>query len=319
MTLRFTADRMCGNEVLKAQGMSCRFGERTLYSDVSFEMRRGDRTVMLGRNGCGKTTLLKQLLKSANFGVGVTVGYFDQHGGTLDGSKTIFAQLRDDFPRKTETELRSALALFMFRGDEVFREISTLSGGERARVALCSLMLRRDNFLLLDEPTNHLDLESREILENALADYEGTILAVSHDRYFINRIAKQIMYFKNAELLSLDGNYDAYLTKKQSDTETVEKSKPLGAGKATYLQKKAERAALARLKSGISSAEKEIERLEAEQSEIEDALSKPDIAADYVKTAELCEKLEKIKDDLLSQMENWEKLSEELENFTLTD
>ncbi len=319
MTLRFTADGMCGNEVLKAKGLSCRFGDRTLYSNVSIDMRRGDRVVMLGRNGCGKTTLLKSLLKDGALGVGVTVGYFDQHGGTLDGAKTIFSQLHDDFPSKTETELRCALSLFMFKGDEVFREISTLSGGERARVALCSLMLRRNNFLLLDEPTNHLDLESREILENALDEYEGTILAVSHDRYFINRIARRIMYFKGVELLSLDGNYDDYLAKKQSETAVLEKAKKPGAGKATYMQKKAERAALAKLKSGISAAEKEIERLEAEQSKIESVLSDPAIASDYEKTAELCKKLEGVKQELLIQMEKWENLSVELEKFSVSD
>lgn len=320
MTLRFTADGMCGNEVLDVHDLSCRFGDRTLYNDVSFNLRRGDRTVLLGKNGCGKTTLLKSLLSGGGkTGVGVTVGYFDQHGSTLDSGKTVFGQLRDDFPRKSETELRGALALFMFKGDEVFRDIASLSGGERARVALCSLMLRRDNFLLLDEPTNHLDLESREILENALEEYEGTILAVSHDRYFINRIAKRIMYFKNTELLSLDGNYDDYLIKKQADSDTPEKIKAPGAGKAVYMQKKAERAALARLKSAVANAEKEIECLEAEQSETEAALSDPDTAADYLKTAELCEKLEKIKEMLAARMEKWENLSEELGKFSVSD
>ncbi len=319
MTLRFTADGMCGNEVLKARNLSCSFGERTLYNNVSFEMRRGDRVIMLGRNGCGKTTLLKALLKDGAFGVGVTVGYFDQHGGTLDPRKTIFGQIHDDFPRKTETELRCALALFLFRDDEVFREISTLSGGERARVALCSLMLRRNNFLLLDEPTNHLDLESREILENALEDYEGTILAVSHDRYFINRIAKRIMYFKDTNLLSLDGNYDKYLEEKQSEAAPEKTEKAVGAGKATYLAKKAERAALARLKSSISAVEKEIERLEAEEADIETALSDLETASNYEKTAELCEKLEEIKTLLAAEMEKWENLSVRLENFSVSD
>lgn len=319
MTLRFTADGMCGNEVLKAKNLSCSFGDRTLYNNVNIDMRKGDRVIMLGRNGCGKTTLLRALLKDGAFGVGVTVGYFDQHGGTLDPKKTIFSQLHDDFPKKTETEIRCALALFLFRGDEVFREISTLSGGERARVALCSLMLRKNNFLLLDEPTNHLDLESREILENALSDYEGTILAVSHDRYFINRIAEKILYFKDSALLSLDGNYDAYIEKKQSEADPQKPEKAVGTGKAVYMQKKAERAALAKLKNGISAAEKEIERLEAEESEIETALADPEIAADYEKTGELCEKLEKVKTALSIEMEKWENLSEELEKIGVSD
>ncbi len=319
MTLRFTADRMCGNEVLKVKNLNCSFGERTLYRDVSLDLRRGDRVIMLGRNGSGKTTLLRALRESGGFGVGVTVGYFDQHGGTLDPRKTIFSQIHDDFPTKTETEIRCALALFLFRGDEVFREIKTLSGGERARVALCSLMLKKDNFLLLDEPTNHLDLESREILENALEDYEGTILAVSHDRYFINRIAERILYFKDCELLSLEGNYDKYLEKKQAEAVPEKTEKTVGAGKATYMQKKAERAALAKLKNGIGAAEREIERLEGEQAEIETALSDPETAADYEKTAKLCENLEQIKNSLANEMDKWEKLAEELEKFSDSD
>ena len=319
MTLRFTADGMCGNEVLKAREMSCTFGERTLYSGVSIDMRRGERVIMLGRNGCGKTTLLKALRSSGGFGVGVTVGYFDQHGGTLNPDKTIFAQLHDEFPKKTETEIRSSLALFLFRGDEVKREISTLSGGERARVALCSLMLRRDNFLLLDEPTNHLDLESREILESALEDYEGTILAVSHDRYFINRIAKKILYFEGTALRSLDGDYDAYLLKKQSEAAPEKREKTVSKGKEAYLQKKAERATLAKLKSGIASAEREIERLENEEAEIETALSDPETASNYEKTAELCTRLEEVKTLLAKEMEKWENLSTQLENFCLND
>ncbi len=316
MTLRFTHERMCGNEVLKVKNLNCSFGERTLYHDVSLDLRRGDRVIMLGRNGCGKTTLLKALRESGSFGVGVTVGYFDQHGGTLDPRKTIFSQIHDDFPTKTETEIRSVLALFLFRGDEVFREIKNLSGGERARVALCSLMLKKDNFLLLDEPTNHLDLESREILENALQDYEGTILAVSHDRYFINRIAERILYFKDCELLSLEGNYDKYLEKKQAEAAPEKAEKTVGAGKATYLQKKADRAALAKLKSSVSASEREIERLEAEQTAIETALADPETAANYEKTAELCEKLEQIKNSLAENMEKWENLSLQLENFS---
>ncbi len=313
MTLSFKADGMCGNEVLKVKNLSCSFSDRTLYRDVSVDMRRGDRVVMLGRNGCGKTTLLKALLKSGGFGVGVTVGYFDQHGEGLDPKKTIFTQLRDTFPRKTDTELRCALALFMFRGDEVFREIGTLSGGERARVALCSLMLKRDNFLLLDEPTNHLDLESREILENALNDYDGTILAVSHDRYFINRIAKRILYFKGEALLTLNGNYDSYLAAKESEQKSEEKAKAVGAGKAVYLQKKADRAAAAKLRSAISSAEKRIEELEGEICEIEAELSSPEVSSDYEKTGHLCESLEKCRTELAAVLDKWEELSIEAE------
>ncbi len=309
MTLSFTADGMCGNEVLKASGLSCSFGERTLYRNASIDMRRGERVIILGRNGCGKTTLLKDLLKNGRFGVGATVGYFDQHGAGLDPKKTVFTQLRDSFPRKSDTELRSALALFMFKGDEVFREIATLSGGERARVALCSLMLKRDNFLLLDEPTNHLDLESREILENALSEYGGTILAVSHDRYFINRIARRILYFKGEELVGLDGNYDSYLAAKQSEVTETERTKSVGAGKAVYLQRKADRAAAAKLRSAILAAEKRIDELEGEIAAAESELALPEVASDYEKTAELCELLEAARKELAAVLDEWERLS----------
>ncbi len=309
MTLSFTAEQNCGKEVLKVKNLSCSFSDRTLYSDVCLDIRRGERICLLGKNGCGKTTLLKALLKEGEFGIGVTVGYFDQHGAGLDPKKTIFAELRDTFPRKTDTELRSALALFLFRGEEVFREISTLSGGERARVALCSLMLKKDNFLLLDEPTNHLDLESREILENALSQYGGTILAVSHDRYFINRIAEKILYFKGDRLILLDGNYDSYLAAKETEQSVSEKTKTVGAGKASYLQKKADRAAATRLKSAISSVEKKIEETENKIAEIEAALSSDEVITDYQKTAELCEELEKNRAELSAALDEWESLS----------
>ena len=320
MSLSFKSDRLSANEVLNARGLCCSFDNRTLYKDVDIYLTKGERAVILGKNGCGKTTLLKSLLEQpAVFGVGVTVGYFDQHGGTLSQEKTIFGQLRDDFPTKTETELRSALALFLFRGDDVFREIKTLSGGERARVALCSLMLRHDNFLLLDEPTNHLDLESREILENALSEYTGTILAVSHDRYFINRIAKKIFYFKNESLFENHGNYDDYLKIKTQAVDYNVTVKTQGVGKTAYLQKKAERATILKLKNGINCAEKEICRLEDEQNETENLLSNPDIISNYEKVCELTLKLEEIKSLLEKQIEIWEKLSEEYEEYSSSD
>lgn len=316
MVLSFTADKMSAKEVLRAKNLTCSFENRTLYRDVSVNMQRGERVILLGRNGCGKTTLLKAILNANQFGVGVTVGYFDQHGDSLDRNKTVFEELRDRFPSLGDTAIRSALALFMFKGEEIFRQIKTLSGGERARVALCSLMLRRDNFLLLDEPTNHLDLESREILENALSDYSGTILAVSHDRYFINRIADKILYFKGTELLTAEGNYDDFLSLKTAQSEPAEiPEKSVGAGKTAYLQKKAQRSALAKLKGQILSCEKQISLLEDGLAQTEKELSDPINASDYEKTALLCEQLDQIKGQLAEQLEKWEAFSLELENF----
>ncbi len=312
MTLRFSAGSLCSEEVLNVRNAECSFGSRTLYKDVNLSVLRGNRVFIIGKNGCGKTTLLKSILNGeGKRGVGVKVGYFDQHGGTLSENNTIFSQLRSDFPTKGDTELRCALALFMFKGDEVFKPISELSGGERARVALCSLMLRRDNFLLLDEPTNHLDLASREVLEEALEGYEGTILAVSHDRYFINRLADRILYFDGENLKELKGNYDRYLAlKAEEETPTAEK-KTVGAGGMSYKQQKEEAARQRRLKTQIEKTEQEIDALEQEQAELEERLSLPETTADYQLLMEVTKSLDEVKEKLLAAMEKWEELCEQ--------
>ena len=316
MTLSFKAEGMCGNEVLTASGLSCAFDGKVLYNNVNIKMQKGDRIFIIGKNGCGKSTLLKELKNNLKFfGAGVTVGYFDQHGDTLDLDKTIFSQLRDDFPQKTDTQLRSALALFLFKGEDVFRTIRTLSGGERARVALCSLMLKKDNFLILDEPTNHLDLASREILENALSEYDGTILAVSHDRYFINKLSSGILYFGNTELLYLKGDYDSYVEKLETSGTAVKEKKPVGAGGVSYKQQKEEQSKIRKLKTAIAKCEEEIEALENKQSEIEGQLLLPENTTDYVKMTSLSQELDEIKSILNEKMENWENLSEQVANL----
>ncbi len=315
MTLRFTAGNMCSENVLSVKNAECAFDNKVLYKGVSLSLRRGNRAVILGKNGCGKTTLLKAITSGlGERGIGVKIGYFDQHGATLCDRNTIFGQLREDFPAKGDTELRCALALFMFKGDDVFKEISSLSGGERARVALCSLMLKKDNFLILDEPTNHLDLASREILENALDEFEGTILAVSHDRWFINRIADRILFFENEGLSELNGNYDDYLALKQS-RETAEETpkKAVGAGGVAYKQQKAQAARLRKLKTQIENTEKEIEALEERQGEIEKTLCSPETASDYEAMLKLSAELEEVKIKLSAALELWEELSSEIE------
>ncbi|MEE0927553.1 MAG: ATP-binding cassette domain-containing protein, partial [Acutalibacteraceae bacterium] len=314
MTLRFTAGNICSENVLSVKNAACQFDNKILYRDVSFDVRRGDRIIMLGKNGCGKTTLIKAITDGfGQRGIGVKVGYFDQHGRTLKDSNTIFGQLREDFPSKGDTELRCALALFLFKGDDVFKEISSLSGGEKARVALCSLMLRKDNFLILDEPTNHLDLASREILENALEEFEGTILAVSHDRWFINKIARRIFYFENQNLFELNGNYDDYLALKQSREEAENTpKKTIGTGGAAYKQQKAEAARQRKLKTQLENTEKEIEALEERQGEIEGLLCDPETASDYELMMKLSNELEEVKDKLSAAMELWEELSLEI-------
>ena len=312
ITVSFTAEGHCSDTVLTVGGAEKHFGEKRLYRDVSFELRRGERVLMLGKNGCGKTTLIKDIKNGlGKRGVGVTVGYFDQHAGSLDENKTVFEQLRHTFPNKSNTEIRSALALFLFVGEDVFKEISTLSGGEKARVALCELMLRKDNFLLLDEPTNHLDLNSREILEDALSCFEGTILAVSHDRYFINRLADRILYFKDETLCEHKGNYDDYIVSlKQKETSPAVK-KEMGAGGAAYKQAKEEAARKRKAKTRLLKVEEEIAELEKGISQTEEKLSLPENLSDYEAISRLTLELEAAKEKLNSFMEEWELLAEE--------
>ena len=314
MCLSFKAKDSTGKDVLKAKNLSCKFSDKVLYENVNLDIKKGERIFIIGKNGCGKTTLLKALKnQGATLGAGVSVGYFDQQSESLDDEKTIFDFLKDSFLDKGNTEIRSALALFQFKGEDVFKKIKTLSGGERAKVTLCGLMLKNDNLLLLDEPTNHLDLSSREVLEDALCEYEGTIIAVSHDRFFINRIADSILYFDGTELKRVDGNYDSYLSVKQNlDEKTCTVQKEMGAGGLAYKQKKEEQARQRRLKTAFNKCEEQIACLEEEQKEIELALLNPDITSNYEKTTELALKLDKIKKDLDIKLLEWEELSLEI-------
>lgn len=316
MTLSFSANSRSGDEVLKAHDLSVAFSKKALYKNVSLNVLRGQRIFIIGPNGCGKTTLLKQLLDKncAEYGVGVSVGYFDQHQQNLDLNKTVFGQLRDDFPRLGDTALRSALALFLFKGDEVFNKIGNLSGGERARVALCRLMLAHNNLLLLDEPTNHLDLESREILEEALCDFDGTIICVSHDRYLINRLATSIMYFKDNTVKTLDGNYDTYVETRQKAVESIVEKAPSDA-KAMYLKRKQDASNLRKAKTAFKRCEEQIAKVENELNEVNAELLKEEAAADYLLVAELSNKAAGLEEELLSLMEEWENLGQLLEGF----
>ncbi len=314
MTLSFTAGTRSGDEVFSANNLSTKYGERVLYSDVSLKVLRGDRIFIIGPNGCGKTTLLRQLIDrtKVDYGASVKAGYFDQHQRDLNLSNTIFGELRDSYPQMSDTALRGALALFLFKGDEVFRDIATLSGGERARVVLCKLMLRNDNLLFLDEPTNHLDLESREILEDALDGYEGTLICVSHDRYFINRLASKVLYFENGEVKKCEGGYDAYIENRIKQEQVTEK-KANSENKNLYLKKKQDAANLRKMKTALSKLEQEIAKVEGELDAINEQLSDPVISVDYIKVAELTEKAAEREAALEAMMLEWEDLGALLE------
>ncbi len=315
MTLSFSAAARSGDEVLKGENLSVSFDGNRLYSNVSIDVRRGDRVFIIGPNGCGKTTLLKQITDktAVEYGVGVSMGYFDQHQRNLDLNKTIFDQLREDYPYLGDTAIRSALALFLFKGDEVFEKIETLSGGERARVALCRLMLAHNNLLLLDEPTNHLDLESREVLEEALSGYDGTVICVSHDRYLINRLATSVLYFENGTVKKLDGNYDKY-TEVRTVAEVPKAEKKVSENKNQYLRKKEAAKEQRRLKTAFSKVEQEISECEGELERVANELSDPEISADYERVTELSVLTQELNQRLEELMAQWVDLGDSLED-----
>ena len=321
--IRFETTKESGNTVLKFQNLSAAFDEKVLFKDFSFEIFKGERIFIVGPNGCGKTTLLKKIYNSqgdVKFGTNVTVGYFDQQQQDLPDGKTIFSYLRDEFPKLTDTEIRNALAVLLFVGDDVFAKLGDLSGGERARVSLCRLMLSKDNFLLLDEPTNHLDLESREILEASLKDFNGTILAVSHDRYFINSIATKIIYFDGTEIKFIDGNYDRFLEKcvlKSEAAVETEKTVKFKSGKEQYLKQKQEQSRLRKLKTALSQCESSIDTAEKQKVELEAELQNPETISDYQKTFELSQKIEDLDNTLLQLLESWEELTAELSEIDI--
>jgi len=320
----FRINRVGGNDVVIANDLSKAFGERILFRNVNFLIRRKEHVFLLGKNGCGKTTLLKLIMQkfSANsgrvhVGANIDIGYFDQTQNMLDGEKTIFDELRDSFPTHTNTEIRNALAGFLFSAEDVFKKINTLSGGERARLMLLKLMLQSANLLLLDEPTNHLDIPSREILEEALAEYDGTIFAISHDRYFIDKLANRIFTMDNQTISSFDGNYSEYIEKniheKQIEAESINK-KGISFGREEYQQKKQMNAERRKEKNRLVKLEQEIERLEAEIEEVKAELLRPDIASDYLKCAELTAQLDERNKIVESHISEWELLQEHIAN-----
>ena len=290
------------------------FGDKHLFSGVDMFIGRGDRVFLLGPNGCGKTTLLKIFMERLQptggefkLGTNVKAGYYDQIQADLDTSKTILDEVWDEYPSMTQTEIRNALAAFLFKGDDCAKIISKLSGGERARVSLLKLMLSKCNFLLLDEPTNHLDILSREALEKALEDYNGTLFIVSHDRYFINKMANRIMYLSIEGIKNYDGNYD-YFLEKHVETDRTQKQETVK--KNDYKEKKEREARERKIITAISRTEEEIEKTEQEISSLEQCLEDPDTAVDYEKVIEISREITRLNGHLETLLEKWSELHE---------
>lgn len=306
----------CANEVLVAEHISKEFKGTILFRDINMFIKRKDRIFLIGPNGCGKTTLLRILLSMEPATVGqiiigsrVKVGYYDQTQSDLTMEKTIFDEISDTYPSMDNTSVRSALGAFLFKGDDVYKKISELSGGERARVSLVKLILSQANFLILDEPTNHLDIESKEILENALEKYDGTLLMVSHDRYFIQKFANKIYEIKDKKIICYEGDYSYYLEKSaQTQIVNVKKKKP---GDNSYLMKKAQQAENRRRQTSIKRIEKEIEKAEADLSVLQEDLEKPEVAGNYVILIEKTNQISALIEQIDALYEEWENMSVE--------
>lgn len=325
--LTLTPSVVSGNDVLSIEHLSKAFPPQQLFSDVSFEIKRGEHVAIIGDNGTGKTTLLKILnglveadQGSFTLGTNVHIGYYDQEHHVLHMEKTIFDEISDDYPSLTNTEIRNMLAAFLFTGDDVFKLIGDLSGGERGRVSLAKLMLSEANFLILDEPTNHLDIASKEILEHALNDYTGTLLYVSHDRYFINQTATRILDLVNQKFVNYIGNYDYYLEKKEeltaaytSEVNASDSSSSASApseNKLSWQEQKEAQAKERKRQNDLRKTEERITALEERDSEIDQLMMKEEIFTNSVKCQELAQEKAAIAEELETLYEKWEELEE---------
>ncbi len=331
MKLTLTPRILSGNDVLTVEHLSKSFDSHKLFTDVNFEIKRGEHVAIIGDNGSGKTTLLKILngLVPADqgtfrLGSNVEIGYYDQEHHVLHSEKTLFEEISDDYPYLNNTQIRNVLAAFLFTGEDVFKRISDLSGGERGRVSLAKLVLSNANFLILDEPTNHLDIMSKEILEDALNGYEGTILYVSHDRYFINRTAHRILDLTEGQFISYVGNYDYYLEKHDTVMAAIEANAPQNADadsavaakaaesevKLDWKAQKEEQARLRKKENDLKKCEEKIAELEARISEIDTEMSDPTIGTQVAKLQELSKEQTSCQEQLEKLYEQWEELAE---------
>ena len=331
MKLTLTPRILSGNDVLTVEHLSKSFDSHKLFTDVNFEIKRGEHVAIIGDNGSGKTTLLKILngLVPADqgtfrLGSNVEIGYYDQEHHVLHSEKTLFEEISDDYPYLNNTQIRNVLAAFLFTGEDVFKRISDLSGGERGRVSLAKLVLSNANFLILDEPTNHLDIMSKEILEDALNGYEGTILYVSHDRYFINRTAHRILDLTEGQFVNYVGNYDYYLEKHDTVMAAIEANAPQNADadsavaakaaesevKLDWKAQKEEQARLRKKENDLKKCEEKIAELEARISEIDTEMSDPTIGTQVAKLQELSKEQTSCQEQLEKLYEQWEELAE---------
>ena len=314
--LRFGEVVRSGDEVLVAEGLSKGYNGKMLFQNVDLRLYRGDRVFLLGPNGCGKSTLLGLIMNTvpkdaglAYFGHNVRVGYFEQTQRTLMQDRSVLEEIYASFPRLTVPEIRSLLGAFNFRGEDIEKNMRSISGGERARVALLKLILQKPNFLIMDEPTNHLDAASREVLEGALADYEGTLLCVSHDRYFVNRLASKVMYFSGTALNALDGNYDTYVTFLRGTVATEKTADAEKKPNAYQIRKEQERNERKRM-SRIAKIEQRLGEIEAEKNAVSGRLSAPETASDYELILELTEQLQTLETEASALETEWLELSE---------
>ncbi|MGX7126336.1 ABC-F family ATP-binding cassette domain-containing protein [Enterococcus viikkiensis] len=324
-TFMFDIDKVSGNVVLQVEEAAIGYAE-TLAEPIDLDVRREDAIALVGPNGIGKSTLLKSLIGQLpfikgepHFGTNVSIGYYDQGQADLDGNKTILAELWDEHPTTPEKDIRSVLGGFLFSGEDVEKTIPLLSGGEKARVALAKLSMNKENFLILDEPTNHLDIDNKEVLENALIDYQGTLLFVSHDRYFINRIANKVIELSPEGSKLYLGDYDYYLEKKREEEELAEllakEETPVAEPKKKFYQDKEQQKLIRSLKRKIEAIEENLSNLDEKIDLLETQMSQSDILNNHVQLLELTNELEAKKAEQEEQLASWEELSMELEEF----
>nr|WP_314766960.1 ABC-F family ATP-binding cassette domain-containing protein [uncultured Lachnoanaerobaculum sp.] len=328
MRLSLDISKESGKDVLTVHNLSKSFDQKKLFWDINFEIKRGERVAIIGDNGTGKTTLLKIINGLLNpdtgeviYGSNVSVAYYDQEHQVLHMDKTLFDELSDTYPEMTNTQIRNILAAFLFTGEDVYKKIADLSGGERGRVSLVKLMLSKANFLLLDEPTNHLDIVSKDVLENALNNFPGTVCYVSHDRYFINKTATRILDLTENRLLNYIGNYDYYIEKREAveeaanltNTEQAEKPADVSESKKEWIDNKTVQAQKKKLKNALNKCEKEISEIEDKLQSIDEEFANPDNASNVGKLMELQKQKETLEKRLDKLMEDWEELTLQME------